>query len=100
IGVRGARSAEEDGGIVDPRFGVIDAAAGQFVTFFLIPSPWPAAVLGLLLLRMMDIVNPCPAGRAEHLPGGWGIMTDDLIAGVYANLILRSILLAWHYIHP
>jgi len=100
IGVWAAGRAEIDSGIVDPSFVVIDEVAGQLATLFLIPFSWPAAVLGFLLFRMMDIVKPFPAGRAEHLPGGWGIMTDDLIAGVYANLILRGILFGWHYIHP
>jgi phosphatidylglycerophosphatase A len=48
-----------------------------------------------LFFRIMDVIKPPPARRAEALPGGWGIMTDDLIAGVYASLALRGALVLW-----
>jgi phosphatidylglycerophosphatase A len=80
----------------DPGAVVIDEAAGLFVTLlFQPPGTWtlPFYVLAFVLFRAMDIVKPPPARRAERLPGGWGIVTDDLIAGVYANVALR--VLGW-----
>jgi phosphatidylglycerophosphatase A len=73
----------------DPRAVVIDEAAGLFVTLLFQPAGTRTLVLGFVLFRAMDIIKPPPARRAERLPGGWGIVTDDLIAGVYANLALR-----------
>jgi phosphatidylglycerophosphatase A len=76
-------------GLKDPRPVVIDEAAGLFVTLLFFP-PAPATYVGaFVLFRLMDILKPFPARRAEDLPGGWGIVVDDLIAGVYANCGLR-----------
>lgn len=76
----------------DPKPVVIDEAAGLFVTLLYLP-PVPAVfALAFLLFRAMDVIKPPPARRAEGLPGGWGIVVDDLIAGVYANLAIRVVL--------
>ena len=53
------------------------------------------AIWAFLLFRGLDIVKPYPARQLERLPGGWGIMADDLMAGVYANLLLRVGLSVW-----
>ena len=85
----------------DPGPVVIDEAAGLFVTLLFQPPGTrtaPFYVLAFVLFRVMDIVKPPPARSAERLPGGWGIVTDDLIAGVYANLALR--LLGWLSMRP
>ena len=58
-------------------------------------SPWAPPIAGFLLFRLMDVLKPWPARDLEHLPGGWGIMADDLMAGVYANLLLRAGLTVW-----
>ena len=63
------------------------------VTLLGIPVGWGGAVLGFLAFRLFDIVKPFPGRAAERLPRGWGVMADDIIAGVYAHLALR--LLAW-----
>jgi phosphatidylglycerophosphatase A len=96
IGVWAAGRCEKDSGIVDPSFVVMDEVAGQLITLFLIPFSWTAAIAGFVLFRIMDIVKPFPANRAEHLPGGWGIMLDDVLAGIYGNLVLRLLLFALH----
>jgi phosphatidylglycerophosphatase A len=76
-------------GLKDPGSIVVDEAAGLFVTLlFLRPGPVTVS-LAFVLFRLMDIVKPPPARRAEGLPGGWGIVVDDLIAGLYANVALR-----------
>jgi phosphatidylglycerophosphatase A len=52
-------------------------------------------VAGFFLFRVLDIWKPPPARQSESLPGGWGIVMDDLIAGIYGNLILRAVLWIW-----
>jgi phosphatidylglycerophosphatase A len=77
----------------DPGIVVVDEVVGQWATFLFLPfAPWTAG-LGFLLFRIMDVFKPWPARDFESLPGGLGIMADDLMAGVYANLTLRVILL-------
>lgn len=77
----------------DPCEVVIDEVAGYVVTMGLAPWSWVNAGIGFLAFRLFDIVKPFPANRAEGLPGGLGIVADDLVAGVYAAGLLRLILL-------
>jgi phosphatidylglycerophosphatase A len=72
----------------DPQFVVVDEVSGQFLAYLLV---WPLAnwkylLVGFILFRAFDIWKPFPARQAESLPGGWGIMADDWIAGVYAGI--------------
>lgn len=79
----------------DPREFVLDEFAGQWVALLWLPlgltaGLWPlACVVGgqFVLFRIMDIVKPPPARQLERLPAGWGILLDDLFAGVYANVV-------------
>ncbi len=80
----------------DPGPVVIDEAAGLFVTLLGIPVGASTLAAAFVLFRVMDVLKPPPAARAERLPGGWGIVTDDLIAGLYANAALQ-ILRALHH---
>jgi phosphatidylglycerophosphatase A len=74
----------------DPGLIVIDEMAGLLVTLFLISWSWKNVVTGFFLFRLMDIVKPFPIRRLESKwPGGWGVVGDDVLAGVYANVILR-----------
>lgn len=85
LGVWAAGQSEKFFGRTDPGHVVIDEVAGQMVTFLLVPhASWKLLLAGFGLFRVFDITKPFPAGRAERLPGGWGIMLDDVIAGVYA----------------
>ncbi|MDP3921394.1 MAG: phosphatidylglycerophosphatase A [Candidatus Omnitrophota bacterium] len=72
----------------DPSFVTVDEGAGMFVTFLLIPLSPLSLLTGFLLFRLFDIWKPFPARRAERLPGYWGILCDDLVAGFYAWLIM------------
>lgn len=74
----------------DPQFVVIDEVSGQLLTYFLpfAPLNWKSWLLGFILFRVFDIWKPFPARQAESLPGGWGIMADDWIAGIYAAVAL------------
>lgn len=79
----------------DPACVVIDEVAGMILTLLFVPFSWFAVVAGFLLFRAMDIVKPFPGRRLERLPGGWGIVADDLMAGIYANLVLRALIWTW-----
>ena len=73
----------------DPHEVVIDEVAGQFLTLTAVPNTsWVWLGFAFLLFRAFDIVKPFPARRAERLSGGWGIVTDDLVAGVYAAVVV------------
>lgn len=73
----------------DPGQVVIDEVMGMLITLFLIPVGWGGALAGFLLFRVADVIKPFPANRLEALPGGIGVMADDGMAAVYANLALR-----------
>ena len=73
----------------DPGHVVVDEVVGMLITLFLIPVGWAGAVGGFLLFRLADVVKPFPANRFEHFHGGLGVMADDAMAAVYANLTLR-----------
>ncbi len=79
----------------DARKIVIDEVLGFFVAIAFLSTGGDAGGLALafFLFRFYDIVKPFPVGMSQRLPGGWGIMTDDLLAGIYANLTFR--LLRW-----
>lgn len=77
----------------DPSIVVIDEVVGMWITLFMIPKTLPAYILGFILFRAMDILKPQPARLLENIPDGWGIMLDDVVAGAYANLALRALLL-------
>jgi phosphatidylglycerophosphatase A len=87
------RTFQPDGhGAPDPSIVVIDEVAGMMLTLFLIPKTIPAYLAGFLLFRAMDILKPEPARAVERFPNGWGIMLDDVVAGLYANATLRVLL--------
>jgi len=85
VGAWAAGRAEKFFGRTDPGHVVIDEVAGQVITFLALPeASWKWLLAGFLLFRFFDVVKPFPARRAERLPGGWGIMTDDVLAGLYS----------------
>lgn len=74
----------------DPGRVVADEAAGYLVTVALLPHGFWTAVAGFVVFRVFDIVKPPPVRQLESLPGGWGIVADDVAAGVYGNLLIRA----------
>jgi phosphatidylglycerophosphatase A len=76
----------------DPSLVVIDEVAGFLLTLFLTPLSLVHVCIGFLLFRVFDIFKPFPIRNLERLKGGLGIVADDLLAGVYANLSLRFLL--------
>jgi len=73
----------------DPRQIVIDEAAGQLLVFLAVFPDWTLLVIGFLLFRLFDIVKPFPIRKLEGLPGGWGIMADDVAAALMAKALLH-----------
>ena len=68
---------------------VIDEICGVLTTMFLVPFTWPNLLAGFLLFRFFDIAKPVPG--LERLPGGWGVMLDDIAAGIISCLILHGV---------
>ena len=87
--------AERYFGKTDPGQVVLDEVMGMLITLLLAPVGWKGAMAGFLLFRVADVIKPYPANVLERLPGGMGVMADDGMAAVYANVALR-ILLALH----
>jgi len=75
----------------DPRHFVLDEVAGFFLTvlLFRVPNPVATAVWAFVITRAADIIKPWPVRKFESLPGGWGILIDDLAASLYAALALH-----------
>ena len=119
LGVSAGRSVSQYSGLKDPQIVVIDEVSGVHLALILGLAPltpftllrpedaatfalysgmsvlnWKFLLAGFLLFRVFDIVKPFPCRRLEKLPGGWGIMADDWMAGVYAAICLR---LALHF---
>jgi phosphatidylglycerophosphatase A len=92
-GTWAATHAERFFGGIDPGPVVIDEVLGMLITLAFIPAGVSAAVAGFVLFRVFDVIKPYPANRLEKFHGGFGIMADDAMAGVYANIALR--LLMW-----
>ena len=83
--------AEEHFHKTDPGQVVVDEVAGMMVTLVLNPvGGWGWMLVAFLLFRAFDIAKPFPVRQFERLPGGIGIMADDLMAGIYANIALRA----------
>jgi len=85
--------AEHHFGKTDPGQVVVDEVMGMLITLFMNPVGWKGAIAAFLLFRVADIIKPFPANRLEKLPGGIGVMADDGMAAIYANLVLRGALL-------
>lgn len=92
-------------GKADPGEVVVDEVAGQAIVFLIIPWLLPAgptlkqcflvAILGFLLFRVFDIIKPWPVHKLEALPAGWGVLADDLLAGVFAGIVLAVCTKLW-----
>jgi phosphatidylglycerophosphatase A len=78
-------------GCVDPGPIVIDEVMGMMITLALMPIGWGGMLLGFLLFRALDVFKPFPARKLERLDGGLGVMADDAVVAVYANLLLRGV---------
>jgi len=75
----------------DPRCVVIDEVSGMLISLLFIPYNIKLVIIAFLLFRILDTFKPYPAGRLEKFKGSVGIMGDDLVAGLYANIILQVV---------
>ncbi len=87
VGVPAGTRAERVLGHDDGRI-VIDEAAGMSLALLAAPRGWTYALLTFVGFRVFDIVKPPPVGRLQRIPGGWGVMLDDLAAGALAGLVV------------
>jgi phosphatidylglycerophosphatase A len=95
IGIPAATRVARESRREDPGHVVIDEVAGQWLTLTVCRPDWPHALLALALFRLFDITKPWPIRKLEALPGGWGIMLDDLAAGLFALIVLLVIQHWW-----
>jgi phosphatidylglycerophosphatase A len=95
VGVAASSHVARAVGLEDPGIVVVDEVAGQWITLAALPFTPAVAAAGFVLFRVMDVVKPWPARDLERLHGGWGIMADDVAAGVLAHLALRAGLAIW-----
>jgi phosphatidylglycerophosphatase A len=93
-----------NGNKVEPIWGkdhnrvVIDEVAGMFISLLFVPVALPYVIIAFILFRFFDITKPLFIRRLENLPGGWGVMFDDVLAGVYANIVLQ-IIICFHFLN-
>jgi phosphatidylglycerophosphatase A len=96
VGVWAAGRVERRLGVKDPQIVCVDEVAGVLVTWIVAPATWRALIVGGLLFRLFDQVKPWPARAAEKLPGGWGVMLDDIVAGAWgAGVLVAARALGW-----
>jgi phosphatidylglycerophosphatase A len=89
VGVWSAGAVERHAGKTDPGIVVIDEVLGMLMTLAWMPLTPFGVFVAFVVFRAFDVVKPWPAGKFEALHGGWGIMADDAMAGVYGNLAMR-----------
>lgn len=94
IGVWASGEAERILGEPDPGSVIIDEVVGMWLSTFLLPRSW--LLPGLVLFRVVDIFKPFPVRAAEKIPGGWGIMLDDIVGGAMVNVALHAALAYLH----
>ena len=81
----------------DPPEVVLDEVMGYWISVLFYPFSWNIAILAFFLFRIADIIKPYPANRFQKMSGGIGIMLDDYIAGIYANVLILCILLFFRF---
>ena len=89
VGIPAATRVAHAARLKDPQFVVIDEVAGQLITLIAVPVSWKSLLLGFILFRGFDIVKPPPVRQIENLPGGFGIVLDDVGAGLYALAVMQ-----------
>ena len=77
----------------DPRTVVVDEATGQFIALFLLSPQWTICGATFILFRFFDIVKPFPIKKVETFPRGFGIMLDDIVAAIFAGILINLTLL-------
>jgi len=97
VGVWAANQVVRKTGLKDPQIVCIDEVAGVLITLAAAPSRWQGILAGVVLFRIFDQWKPWPARWAEGLPEGWGVVMDDVFAGLWgAAVLLVARSLGWH----
>lgn len=94
LGVWSTNELESEWG-KDPSKVVVDELIGVWIAVLWIPVETQWLILGFILFRFFDIAKPLGIRRLENIKGGWGVMLDDVGAGIYANLVLQAIVYFW-----
>ena len=96
VGVWAATQVVRRTGLKDPQIVCIDEAAGVLITLVLAPYTWQGVLAAVVLFRIFDQFKPWPARRAEKLPEGWGVVMDDVFAGLWgATVVVAARMLGW-----
>jgi len=96
VAIPAATAVSRASGRKDPQTVVIDEVAGQWITLIAVPVAWKSLLLGFILFRGFDIFKPPPIRRIERLREGFGIVLDDVAAGIYALIVMQAVLhLGW-----
>lgn len=91
VGIWAAGVVARSRATADPQIVVVDEVAGVLVALAAAPPTWAGVTLAVLLFRLFDITKPFPARAAERLHGGLGIVLDDVVAGIYAALVVLAL---------
>ena len=94
LGMVAAHRAGRYWGVADASPIVVDEVAGYLVTMALVPFSWPAAIAGFVLFRIFDVLKPWPASAFDRVKNGFGVVMDDVAAGVFAWCALQFVQLA------
>ena len=94
LGALASKKLEPEWG-EDPSLIVIDEVVGMWISLLLIPLKWQYFLIGFLLFRLFDIWKPLGIRHLEAVGEGWGVMLDDVLAGVYSNILLQLIVYFW-----
>lgn len=92
LGFVSAGQAERVFNAKDPKYVVIDEVVGMLLSLLFLPYDLKVVIMGFFIFRLMDTLKPYPIGLIERLHGGKGIMGDDIMAGIYTNIILQAVL--------
>jgi len=94
LGLASAGQAEKVFNVKDPKYVVIDEVVGMLLSLLFLPlqHDLKVVIMGFFVFRLMDTLKPYPIGLIERLHGGKGIMGDDILAGIYTNIILQAVL--------
>ena len=91
VGVWATRNLQAEWG-EDPSRVVIDEVIGVWINLLFVPLTWQNILIGFVLFRFFDIAKPLGIRKMEAFENGWGVMLDDVLAGVYGNVVLHIIL--------
>jgi phosphatidylglycerophosphatase A len=94
LGVWSATEAERRWGHDNGKI-VVDEIAGMWISLLFLPKIWGVFLISFLVFRAMDIAKPLGARQIQKMPGGWGVVADDVLAGIYANLLGQVAVMAF-----